>query len=112
MFMPPGRVLVGMTATKGHDVGIEVPEGWTLDDEGKTIGVRLKLKDFMSAVGLVNEIAMIAEELDHHPDLHLTGWNKLEVRTYSHDVGALTERDVRIAERINVLLDQKGIKRS
>lgn len=86
------------------------PSGWTLDAEGKTIGIRLKTKDFMQAVDLVNEIAKIAEELEHHPDLHLTGYKNLEVRTYSHDVDRLTERDGRLAERINTLLGSKGIR--
>lgn len=109
--MPPLGPPLHMVAKAGQDVEVTVPEGWGLDAEGKTIGVRLQLKDFMSAVGLLNEIAMIAEELNHHPDLHLTGWNKLEVRTYSHDVDALTERDTDLAERINVLLGQREIKR-
>jgi len=94
----------------GTRVPIEIPKGWTLDAEGKTIGIRLKLKDFLSAVGLVNEIARLAEELDHHPDLHITGWNRLEIRTYTHSADALTDSDRRLAERINALLAEKHLK--
>lgn len=93
-----------------RDTPLEVPDAWSLAEDGGSIGIRLKTKDFMSAVGLVNEIARLAEELGHHPDLHLTGWNQLEVRTWSHDAGRLTERDVRLAERINALLAEKGLR--
>lgn len=100
-----------MSSADTGERGIEIPDGWALDEAGKAICVRLQLKDFMSAIGLINEIAMIAEELDHHPDIHLTGWNKLEIRTYSHDVDALSDRDTALAARIDILLDRRNPKR-
>lgn len=83
----------------------ETPEGWTKTDDGGRIERELETKDFMEAVGLVNRIAEIAEDLNHHPDLHIESWNHLRIQTYSHDVGKLTERDQKLATRINEVLE-------
>jgi 4a-hydroxytetrahydrobiopterin dehydratase len=88
-----------------QETSFKTPEGWTLSTkDGPRIARQVKTKDFMEAVGLINKIAQVAEELNHHPDLHLESWNKLRIETYSHDVGKLTERDERLAKRINTLL--------
>jgi len=85
-----------------------VPPGWRLDPEGKTISRRLKTRDFLEALSILNEVAGLAERLQHHPDLHLERWNLLRIATYSHDVGRLTERDERLALALNDLLARRG----
>lgn len=95
-------------AAEGPDT-LSVPPGWSRSDDGERIARDVKLKDFMSAIGIVNEIAMVAESLDHHPDIKIHGWNKLRLESTSHDVGQLTERDIRLADHINKLLTDKGI---
>jgi len=92
-----------------RSVGISVPEPWKLDRGGKSISVQVKTKDFLEAVDLIQEIAQVAEELEHHPDLHLERWNHLRVTTYSHDVGKLTSRDERLAGRLSALLAKRGL---
>lgn len=88
--------------------GIEVPKGWTVDKGGKSMSLSIETTDFLEAVGLINAIAPVAEEVEHHPDFHLEGWNQLRITTYSHDVGKLTRRDENLARRINEVLDRKG----
>ncbi|WP_199809990.1 4a-hydroxytetrahydrobiopterin dehydratase [Streptomyces sp. NRRL F-5126] len=58
--------------------------------------------DFVTAVRLVDAITLAAEEMDHHPDLDLS-YGRLDVRLISHDVGAVTPRDVALARRISEL---------
>jgi len=88
---------------------ISVPAGWKVDAGGKSMSLRLETKDFLEAVALINAIAPIAEEIEHHPDFHLEQWNKLRITTYSHDVGKLTDRDERLAKRISELLKARGM---
>lgn len=88
---------------------IEVPAGWAVDAGGKSMSRPMKTQDFMEAIGIIHEIASIAEELQHHPDLHLERWNRLRITTYSHDVGHLTDRDLRLARRINEVLAKRGM---
>jgi 4a-hydroxytetrahydrobiopterin dehydratase len=85
-----------------------LPAGWSLDKGGKSISLRVTTKDFLAAVALINRIAPIAEDLEHHPDLHLEQWNKLRITSYSHDEGKLTDRDERLAQAITELLAKEG----
>ncbi len=58
--------------------------------------------DFVSAVRLVDAITLVAEEMNHHPDLDLA-FGRLDVRLISHDVGGVTSRDVALAQTISTL---------
>lgn len=60
--------------------------------------------DFVSAIALVNSIAIIAEKLDHHPDILIYGWNKVRVVTSTHSAGGLTEMDFNLAKEIDKLI--------
>ncbi len=84
-----------------------LPEGWVLDRGGKSISLRLETEDFAEAIDIINDVAHVAEELQHHPDFHLEQWNKLRITTWSHDAGGLTERDERLAARISKLLGER-----
>ncbi len=92
----------------GHD--IEVPTNWHLDAGGKSMSIEIVTKDFLEAVNLINAIAPIAEETEHHPDFHLERWNHLRITTYSHDVGKLTGRDEELARRINKVMEKRGAR--
>lgn len=96
------------TAKKAAKPPITVPEGWILDKAGKSITRQVKTRNFLAAVDLINELAPVAEELNHHPDFHLERWNHLRITSYSHDVGHLTDRDERLATRINEALAKRG----
>ncbi|MDO9455641.1 4a-hydroxytetrahydrobiopterin dehydratase [Nocardioides sp.] len=58
--------------------------------------------DFVTAVRLVDAIALAAEQMDHHPDLDLS-YGRLDVRLLSRDVGGVTSRDVVLARTISEL---------
>jgi 4a-hydroxytetrahydrobiopterin dehydratase len=59
--------------------------------------------NFAAAVGIVNAIAVIAEAMDHHPDILIYGWNKLRITISTHDAGGLTELDFKLASKIEEL---------
>lgn len=86
-----------------------MPAPWRVDRGGKSISVEVKTKNFIEAVDIVNEIRDVAEHQQHHPDLHIEKWNHLRIRTYSHDVGHLTDRDERLSHRISELLRKRGL---
>ena len=78
-------------------------KGWELV-EGKAIRKTITCKDFLSAVGLIQRIAPVAEAEDHHPDLHLTGYRKLTIELSTHAIGGLSENDFILAAKIDALL--------
>ena len=77
-----------------------VPE-WTLDPP--RIRRRFRLKDFRRALAWVNRVGMLAEEEQHHPDVHLTGWNRVELELWTHAIGGLHANDFVLAKKIDAL---------
>jgi 4a-hydroxytetrahydrobiopterin dehydratase len=51
---------------------------------------------FLTGIGFVQQVAAVAEEHDHHPDLDIR-YTKITVRLFTHDSKALTARDVKVA---------------
>jgi 4a-hydroxytetrahydrobiopterin dehydratase len=88
---------------------VDVPGGWAVVNRGKAMEVEVKTKDFLDALDVMNEVGRIAEQIEHHPDLHLEQYNHLRILTYSHDVGKLTDRDERLAARVSDVLAKRGL---
>jgi 4a-hydroxytetrahydrobiopterin dehydratase len=72
---------------------------WRLD--GATRVREFTASDFAAAIGLVNTVALIAERMDHHPDILVFGWNKVRFTLSTHDQGGITILDVQLAKRID-----------
>jgi 4a-hydroxytetrahydrobiopterin dehydratase len=81
-------------------MALEPPPGWAHD--GQALVRVFDRRDFDGAIAFVDAVAAVANRLDHHPDIALS-WNEVTIRTWSHDVNAVTERDVRLAEAIGAL---------
>jgi len=78
------------------------PNGWEVVDGA--LHRRLTFADFAAAFAFMTRVAEIAEEHDHHPDWS-NSWNVVEISLRSHDAGGvITERDTRLAQRINEVL--------
>ena len=92
-----------LTGQQVADAGLD---GWrkVLDK----LVVRFATRDFNTGAALVTQIAEAADEANHHPDVDLR-YPHLTVSLSSHDVGALTSRDVRLARRISDLADAAGV---
>ncbi|MCJ7421038.1 4a-hydroxytetrahydrobiopterin dehydratase [Sphingomicrobium astaxanthinifaciens] len=60
--------------------------------------------DFSAAFAFLSRVAMLAEKMDHHPEIHNV-WNKVTLRLTTHDAGnTVTERDRRLAAAIDRLV--------
>lgn len=78
---------------------------WAINEDASQIRRKLNCKTFVAAVRRVNQIAEIAEDQQHHPDLHLTGYRHLEIILTTHAIGGLSENDFILAARIDRLLE-------
>jgi 4a-hydroxytetrahydrobiopterin dehydratase len=77
---------------------------WARDGAGgDSISREWQLKDFAAAIAFVNRIAEVAEAADHHPDIHLHGWNKVRLVLSTHSAGGVTQADLDMAARIDEL---------
>jgi 4a-hydroxytetrahydrobiopterin dehydratase len=78
----------------------DVPE-WKLTPDGKRLRREWRVRDFMEGLGFFKRIADIAENEDHHPDLHLAGYRNVAIEIWTHAVGGLTENDFILAAKID-----------
>lgn len=77
--------------------------GWQLSANSDSISRQFGMKNFMAAIRLINKIASIAEEENHHPDIHLSGYRNLEIVLTTHALNGLSENDFILAAKINQL---------
>ena len=82
---------------------MEAPDGWALDGSGTALVRTVKFKDFSEAFAFLTRVALHAEKVDHHPEF-TSVWNRVDFRLTSHDSGAVTDRDVKLASAINALI--------
>jgi len=76
-------------------------EGWSGDKHGITRTV--ELRSFPDAISVVDEVALVAEELDHHPDIDIR-WRTLTFACSTHTEGGVTNKDLELAQRINSII--------
>ncbi|MEV4480535.1 4a-hydroxytetrahydrobiopterin dehydratase [Micromonospora coxensis] len=71
---------------------------WSGDPTG--IGRTVQLDSFPDAIAVVDRVAVVAERLDHHPDIDIR-WRTLTFRCVTHSAGGVTHRDVELARHID-----------
>jgi 4a-hydroxytetrahydrobiopterin dehydratase len=59
--------------------------------------------DFDKALAFVNQVAELAEEASHHPDILIYSYNKVKIMIYTHDKNEITDKDHALAKKINSL---------
>ena len=75
----------------------ELDSGWELR-EGKIVK-SFQFPSFMKAIEFVNDVAKIAEKVNHHPIITIN-WRTVKLSLKSFDVDGLTERDINLAKEI------------
>jgi 4a-hydroxytetrahydrobiopterin dehydratase len=79
--------------------------GWKGDTDA--IKRSLSAPDFPTAIRIVDDIAAIAEEMDHHPDIDIR-WRKLHLTLATHAMGGVTDYDLKLARRIEEVAGKHG----
>lgn len=85
------------TARKGMTARIP---SWTMVNGRDAIQKTFNFKDFNAAFGFMTRAALVAEQMNHHPEW-FNVWNRVDVALSTHDAGGLTERDVKLAEAMD-----------
>jgi 4a-hydroxytetrahydrobiopterin dehydratase len=80
---------------------LENLSGW--DYKENKITKEFETKDFASALGFVVKVGIEAEKMDHHPDITMHSWNKVNVSITTHSAGGVTDNDFKLAENIDNL---------
>ena len=57
-------------------------------------------QSFRDAIVFVNRVASLADDLDHHPDIDIR-YTTVRLSLTTHSVDGLTEKDLKLAERVD-----------
>ena len=81
----------------------ELPD-WRVDGDGAqaVLTRTFTCRDFHHTMALVNAIAWVAHQQDHHPDM-IVGYNRCTLRWSTHSVGGLSINDFICAARVDAL---------
>ena len=85
-------------ATMTHTFGDDNLSWIVVDDHH--LEKAFEFPDFAKALEFVNLAGQICEDQDHHAEFILS-WGKVVIKTWSHDVGGITERDHKLANAID-----------
>lgn len=77
--------------------------GWGVEQGALTKS--FEFETYVAGLLFANTCAMIAERLNHHPDL-LIGYKRVVVSYVTHDASGLTSYDFESARRVQALTDR------
>lgn len=89
-----------LTAEAVRD-GLAGLSGWTGDPSG--ISRTVQFGSFPEVIAVVDRVAEVAEERDHHPDMDIR-WRTLTFHCTTHSAGGVTQRDIDLARRIDEIV--------
>ena len=97
----PGQGLTPAESQLDEDAAIALVRdaGWSRD--GETLTKSFRCKGWKSAIAFVNRIATAADELNHHPDVHIENYRNVRIVTTTHATKKLSDADVVLAKRID-----------
>ena len=79
--------------------------GWTR--EGETLTKTFRCTGWKAAIAFVDRIAIAADELDHHPDVHVERYRNVRVVTTTFATKKLSDADLALAQRIDEIADPR-----
>lgn len=75
-------------------------KGWSRVKGRSAIFKSYSFKDFNAAFGFMTRSAMVAEQMNHHPEW-FNVYNRVDVTLATHDAGGITERDFKLAKKMD-----------
>lgn len=73
--------------------------GWEHTEQ--TIHKDFEFENFSQALNFVNKVGDLAEQANHHPDILLHDYKKVEIKLTTHDKGRVTDKDTSLARKID-----------
>jgi 4a-hydroxytetrahydrobiopterin dehydratase len=100
---PVAAGIAPLSVKESETLLLETP-AWSLREN--EIARNFRFKDFHEAMQFVNEIAAIANEQDHHPDIYIS-YNKVRVTLSTHKINGLSLNDFIVAAKIDRVADRQ-----
>ncbi len=75
--------------------------GWNVKDD--KLHRELKFKNFVQAWGFMTQVAILAEQMDHHPEWRNV-YSQVTIDLTTHEAGGISQRDFELARKIDETL--------
>lgn len=85
---------------RDNALGPLLSNGWSLVDGRDAIQKTFTFVGFTEAFAFMTRIALWAEKWDHHPEWSNV-YNITSITLTTHDVDGLSEKDIRLAQKID-----------
>ena len=90
-----------LTADQIKPLKIRLHQDWEVV-ETHHLQRTFKFEDFVAALDFTTRVGHLAEQEQHHPDIHLS-YGKVTVQIWTHKVSGLSENDFILAAKIDRL---------
>ena len=78
-------------------------KGWKLQEGRDAIEKTYTFDNFVTAFGFMSSTALVAQQMDHHPEW-FNVYNRVEITLTTHDADGLSQRDIDLARAIDALV--------
>jgi len=82
----------------------EIPQ-WSMLENRDALFRKFQFKDFKDAWNWMSLVAIVAEELDHHPEW-FNVYNRVEVTLATHTCNGISSLDVIMAKRMDTFFEE------
>ncbi|MFO0628478.1 MAG: 4a-hydroxytetrahydrobiopterin dehydratase [Polyangiales bacterium] len=79
---------------------LETLPRWSGD--GRAIAATFGFDTYEAGVAFAIQIALLAQRMDHHPEL-IIGWRRVTVTYTTHDAGGVTARDLAAVNAVDAI---------
>ncbi|HEY1795658.1 MAG TPA: 4a-hydroxytetrahydrobiopterin dehydratase [Stellaceae bacterium] len=79
--------------------------GWSDVNGRDAIHKEFQFADFSEAWAFLARVALLAEKMDHHPEI-FNVYNRVALTLSTHDAGGLSDRDIKLAEAVDKVTAQ------
>lgn len=83
------------------EAGLQGLSGWNVKDD--KLHRELKFKNFVQAWGFMTQVAILAEQMDHHPEWRNV-YSQVTIDLTTHEAGGISQRDFELARKIDETL--------
>jgi 4a-hydroxytetrahydrobiopterin dehydratase len=103
--------MVERLAGAARNAALHELHGWSEVEDRDAVRKVYHFGTFGEAWGFMNQVALIAEKMDHHPEWFNVN-NRVEIILTTHDAGGLSERDIRLAHAIDEIAPARDRRRT
>jgi 4a-hydroxytetrahydrobiopterin dehydratase len=100
---PVAKGTIPLSPKETAELARDIPL-WSLGTQA--IEREFRFGSFREAMEFANQVANIANEQDHHPDIFIS-YDKVRLVLSTHKIGGLSLNDFIVAAKIDLLTDQR-----